>query len=372
MNTHESSIVSSARRWFGNVRKAGADDADHAALEASPTVGASRAAAAREQLLTAISEFFVGHDIHLDARRLALVHDMLAGKDQWLDSRYTKRRQSGLIFNNQWLEQLDLDYSRQARSQFDELMTEFEGQISQFAQSAKETRLAAEGYESELSQTVSGALAKPASSEALAMLAQRMIDQTRGIALAMKTSEQHTQGLQRRLEKAKIASETDVLTGLPNRRAFEDRFRTATDAARSGGHRLCVAFCDIDNFKQVNDQHGHDAGDRVLKKVAGELGTLASRQNFVSRHGGEEFAVLFEKTMVADAIARLDAVRMRLAATQLRDAGTGASIGHMTFSAGVVDVMTFPDPRDALWAADKAMYLAKKSGKNQVLQGAVA
>jgi diguanylate cyclase len=370
MNSQESFIVSSARRWFGHGRKAGADDADHDDIDTGVAIGTSRAALAREQLLTAISEFFVAHDIHLDARRLALVHDMLAGKDQWLGSRYAKRRQSGLIVNNQWLEQLDLDYSRQARSQFDQLMTEFQDQISQFAQSAKETRLAAEGYESELSQTVDGALAQPTSPEALAMLAQRMIDQTRGIALAMKTSEQHTQGLQRRLEKAKIASETDVLTGLPNRRAFEDRFQTAIHSAQSGSHRLCVAFCDIDNFKQVNDQHGHDAGDRVLKKVAGELGTLASPLNFVSRHGGEEFAVLFEKIALADAIARLDAVRTRLAATQLRDAGTGASIGHMTFSAGVVDVMTFADPRDALWAADKAMYLAKKSGKNQVLQGA--
>lgn len=368
MNAQDSSLLSSARRWLGQTRKSERDAFDPASDHA--VAGVSKAAAATQQLLAAISEFFLAHDLHLDGRRLALVHDMLGGKDPWLADRYAKRRESAPVFNDQWLEQLDVDYSRQTRAQLDQLMAEFEIQISQFANNAKETRLAAEGYESELSHTMGGALATAANPEALASLAQRMIDQTRGMALAMKSSEQHTQGLQRRLEKAKIASETDMLTGLPNRRAFEDRFRTADQSARSGNHSLCIAFCDIDNFKQVNDQHGHDAGDRVLKKVAGELATLASPLNFVSRHGGEEFAVLFEKITITDAMARLDAVRARLSSIELCDGGTGVSIGRMTFSAGIVDVTDFRNPRDALWAADQAMYLAKKSGKNQVLQGA--
>lgn len=366
MSTAESFFITSAKRLFGHGQR----HADGTAVAVDPTNNRSGLAAqARQLLLEAISGFFSAHDLHLNGRRLMLVHELLDGRDSWLNDRYAERKQSGLPVNDQWLDQIDIDYAQQNRSQLDQLMAEFECQVGQFATNARDTRLAAEGYETKLTDVAAGKHGKATSPEGLARLAQQMVEQTRDLVLTMKSSEQYTQGLQQRLEQAKLASETDTLTGLPNRRAFEEHFGRQIQRARKGGYPLCVAFCDIDNFKRVNDVHGHDAGDRVLRKVGSELASLASTSSFVSRHGGEEFVVLFSQLNVAAAKKRLDDVRTRLGSTPLCNRTNGESIGCITFSAGVVDVMGYANPRDALSAADKAMYLAKRAGKNQVLCG---
>lgn len=362
----QSFIVNSARRLFGNGRS---KRSGLVPTDAAPGEQPSLAAQARKHILDTISEFFITHDLHLTGRRLMLVHDLVGRRDGWLADRRAERQRAGLPINDHWLEQLDMDHARQSRSQLNQLMAEFECQIGQFAANARNTRLAAEGYESKLNDVATGDTAQAAAPEMLARLAQQMIEQTRDLVETMKTSEQHSEGLQRRLEQAKLASETDPLTSLPNRRAFEEHFGHQIQLARKGRYPLCVAFCDIDNFKRINDLHGHDAGDRVLRKVGQELASLVSTRSFVSRHGGEEFVVLFAQFDLATAKARLDEVRARLSVTELCNRTTGENIGCVTFSAGIVEVMGFDNPRDALSAADKAMYLAKKAGKNQILCG---
>jgi diguanylate cyclase len=364
MSDTESFVMTSARRLFGLGRN---NPFDGPATDDEPSARPSLAAQARHHLLGAISEFFVAHELHLNGRRLMLVHDLLSGRDSWLADRYAERKQSRLAINDQWLEQMDSEHGQQNRSQLDQLIAEFECQVGQFATSTRETRLAAEGYETTLSDAATASSGPMASPEALARLAQQMIEQTRSLVQSMKNSEQQSEGLQRRLEQAKLASETDPLTGLPNRRAFEEHFGRQIQLARKGSYPLCVAFCDIDNFKRVNDQHGHDAGDRVLRKVGAELASLVSTRSFVSRHGGEEFVVLFAQMDVKAAKARLDEIRTRLGATELCNRTNGQNIGFVTFSAGIVEVMGYPNPRDALGAADKAMYLAKRAGKNQIM-----
>jgi diguanylate cyclase len=364
MNGTESSILASVSRLFGQGHRAPPDGS------AATLTGAGTAPDRKRQLLDKISDFFIVNDLHIDGRRMMLVHDMLAGRDVWLGERFAKREQSGLMISEQWLEQLDLDHSQQSRSQLDQLIAEFDLQIRQFATNAVETRMAAEGYETKLAEAAAGELSCATTPQDLARLAHQMIQQTRDLAATMKASESHTRGLQQRLEQAKLASETDALTGLPNRRAFEEHFGHQIQSARKSGQPLCVAFCDIDNFKRVNDVHGHDAGDRVLKKVASELGELMSSRSFVSRHGGEEFVILFEQIGLEAAIAKLDKVRTRLGSTDLRNRDSGENIGCITFSAGIVDAMGFANPRNALSAADEAMYVAKKLGKNRIVTGA--
>lgn len=366
MTETQSFIMTSARRLFGQGR--GTMDG-HLSAQAVSGGRPSLAAQARKHLLETICEFFIAHDLHLTGRRLMLVHDLVGSRDSWLGCRLAERKQSGQAINDQWLEQMDMDHAQQNRSQLDQLIAEFECQIGQFASSTRATRLAAEGYESKLSDVATADAAYTTTPEALTRLAQQMIEQTRELVETMKTSERHSQGLQKRLEQAKLASETDALTGLPNRRAFEEHFGHQIQRARKGGYPLCVAFCDIDNFKRINDVHGHDAGDRVLRKVGQELASLVSTRSFVSRHGGEEFVVLLAQMDLAAAKARLDEIRIQLGKTELCNRSNGESIGYVTFSAGIVEVTSYSNPRDALAAADKAMYRAKRAGKNQILCG---
>lgn len=363
MSGTESFVMTSAKRLFGLGRSnADLDPAKDAEAGERPSI----ADQAKRHLLDTLAEFFMVHGLHLNGPRLMLAHDLFAGRDRWLKDRYAERKASGHAITDQWLEQVECDHALQNRSQLNQLMTEFEGQLGQFAANARQTRLAAEGYGSKLTDAATDIDSQAATPEALARLAQQMMDQTRDLVLTMKASELQSARLQQRLEQAKLASETDALTGLPNRRAFEQHFERAVDLARTGGYPVCVAFCDLDNFKRVNDQHGHDAGDRVLRKVALELGSLVSSRSFVSRHGGEEFVILFSHLDLKAAKARLDEIRTRLGATELCNRSSGETIGCVTFSAGIVEVMDYASPRDALRAADAAMYIAKKSGKNQI------
>src|SRR5690606_907904 len=105
----------------------------------------------------------------------------------------------------------------------------------------------------------------------LASLAEEMAERTRVAEADLKNSEQEAKALRRRLDKARREADRDHLTGLPNRRAFEAEFERQHAEASASHEPLCVAFCDIDHFKRVNDRHGHDAGDRVLKLIAQTL-----------------------------------------------------------------------------------------------------
>jgi GGDEF domain-containing protein len=102
-----------------------------------------------------------------------------------------------------------------------------------------------------------------------------------------------SQGASRRLERQ---ADADPLTGLANHRAFHDRLRTEVERAQRYGRPLSLACLDVDGFKDVNDQFGHPAGDKVLREVAARLTTVARTADLVARIGGDEFAILLPET----------------------------------------------------------------------------
>ena len=128
-----------------------------------------------------------------------------------------------------------------------------------------------------------------------------------------------------------------------------------------------MAFCDIDHFKLVNDTHGHNAGDRVIKLVAQSLARISNDHCHVARHGGEEFVVLFRNVALDDAAASLDRLRQEMAERRLVNRANDLPFGQVTFSGGIADVFTFPDRRTALRAADAALYRAKREGRNRII-----
>ena len=202
----------------------------------------------------------------------------------------------------------------------------------------------------------------------LTTLAHDMLDRTREVARELTRSERETRTLQRRLADARAEAEIDHLTGLPNRRAFETRYDQDYAATRESGEPLCVAFCDIDEFKRINDAHGHEAGDRVLRAVARSLATMSGDKCHVARHGGEEFVVLLRNKLLDEACALIDETREAIASRRLVNRVTDVPFGRITLSAGVADVHAYGNAREALRAADDALLRAKDSGRNIVLK----
>ncbi len=172
-------------------------------------------------------------------------------------------------------------------------------------------------------------------------------------------------------ERLKQDGLTDALTGVANRRFFERRLHEELRRwHRRGGSLVCM-FVDIDHFKQINDEHGHQAGDQVLNWVADLLGKDLRGSDVLARYGGEEFVLLLPETSEAQGKAIAERLRKKVAHTQF-DSGSGKTL-TVTLSAGltVLDRRSRPPVGGAadwlLGQADSALYRAKQTGRNKVV-----
>ncbi len=165
--------------------------------------------------------------------------------------------------------------------------------------------------------------------------------------------------LRQDLEAARDDARRDPLTNLPNRRAFEDAFNTALKDRAN----ICVAVCNVDKFKSVNDRFGHAVGDRVLKAIAEALRSGCD-EHLVARYGGEEFVVMFTGLSPADALSTLEGARQAVGAKRYRLRETDAPLGAVTFSAGLTAVDADDTIGSAMGRADKLLYAAKEDGRN--------
>jgi diguanylate cyclase (GGDEF)-like protein len=155
----------------------------------------------------------------------------------------------------------------------------------------------------------------------------------------------------------------DALTGMPNRRQCESALATELSQAQRFGSRLTFVLADIDEFKAVNDRHGHPAGDRVLREFSEILRELVRDADVAARWGGDEFALILPNTDVEGAAVLVERIRSTLEHRTIAVDGQSVTI---TASFGVA---TFPDELSAaplIAAADQALYAAKRAGKNRV------
>jgi diguanylate cyclase (GGDEF)-like protein len=154
----------------------------------------------------------------------------------------------------------------------------------------------------------------------------------------------------------------DPLTGLYNRGRFETRFTEEFERARRTGERFMVLFVDVDDFKLVNDTHGHRTGDEALQLVADVLQSCSRRIDVVARHGGDEFLVMLPGASLPEAQRFFNRMRDRVAERSEHSLGLG-----LRLSAGAVQCPGYArDPTALLDAADEAMYRAKRRGKNRL------
>jgi two-component system cell cycle response regulator len=162
------------------------------------------------------------------------------------------------------------------------------------------------------------------------------------------------------------ASVRDGLTGLFNRRCFEERLASEFSFAQRQHTGLCAMILDIDYFKRVNDRWGHPAGDAVLRRIGGLLREATRSEDLLARYGGEEFAVLARGISVADARAFSERVRAVVERTPIawenEKISVTLSIGLAHNRAGTA----VPGPEQLIAAADKALYAAKAAGRNRV------
>ena len=173
-------------------------------------------------------------------------------------------------------------------------------------------------------------------------------------------------------ERLKHIGLTDPLTGVHNRRYFDQRLLEEVGRAQRKGGALSCLFLDIDHFKRINDGYGHQAGDRVLMEAAWRIKTQLRLADILARYGGEEFAILLAQTKEDEAWRIADRIRLTIAGqpfpvSETESLGVTLSIGLATFNDAARDEKIEVLSGDLVGRADEALYAAKRSGRNRVV-----
>jgi len=162
----------------------------------------------------------------------------------------------------------------------------------------------------------------------------------------------------------------DPLTGLNNRRHFEDRLGSELAASQRHQRPLSLLLCDVDHFKVINDEHGHLAGDETLKMVAFVLRGAVRKEDVLARYGGEEFVVVARETALDGGQALAERIRRAVEKSRCgwhgHDLAVTVSIG-VTVSVGITEFVPGRSERVLIETADRALYLAKQAGRNRIV-----
>lgn len=170
--------------------------------------------------------------------------------------------------------------------------------------------------------------------------------------------------LQREVDRYKALANTDKLTGLNNRRVFDEEVAAVYSSGEPQG---ALVVMDIDRFKSINDTFGHPVGDHVISEIAKRIKALVRGKTFVARTGGEEFAILVRDTdRDHDLEAIAERIRAGVAGLELHHHRTGARLPQVTLSIGVCRAVDATDGGDLYEKADAALYVSKNEGRNTV------
>ncbi|MFZ7125670.1 MAG: GGDEF domain-containing protein [Desulfobacterales bacterium] len=189
-------------------------------------------------------------------------------------------------------------------------------------------------------------------------------EQTQVAALSEKVDSLNVE-----LQKVREDALTDALTGVNNRRAFDQTLRQYLERNLVRKAPFSLLLIDIDNFKQLNDRFGHLVGDRVLAAVADDCSRIIRSDDFIARYGGEEFAILLPGASRKNAVKKAQTICRRIAATRYEmnedDAGADSHLS-ITISMGVAAFERGDTCQSLLDRADQALYRAKQTGRNKV------
>jgi len=258
--------------------------------------------------------------------------------------------------------QRDLDASARMRTDIERLMKDVDGAALEAGQEVQQ-------YGTELSD-YRGRLELGLSGDALGGMVRSLIQDTTRMHASTELFHEHlrksaleVERLRGELEVAQGLAQRDPITALLNRRGFDQQL---VRLHRDGLTECCLLILDIDNFKAINDSHGHLLGDKVIMAVANVLRSCVGERGSIARIGGDEFAVLMAQAELDGACALAERVRVSVSRGSLRRADTDEVIGGVSVSIGVA-ARTQTEALDAFIArADRALYDSKARGRNCV------
>lgn len=193
---------------------------------------------------------------------------------------------------------------------------------------------------------------------------QTLSETTAAMQLKLNQANEELEQLRQELAQTRELSYTDGLTGLLNRRAFDDKLSELIKQA-SGETYLCLL--DIDHFKRVNDTYGHAIGDNVIKFVASLMKKHSEAHHHVARYGGEELSIIMPDTSGRKAVEIAENIRQAMETSRLKRKDNNQFLDRITLSIGVAKMERGDNAEAFIVRADRALYQAKESGRNRVV-----
>lgn len=245
--------------------------------------------------------------------------------------------------------------------------------ISEVSALVGQAQSSAKGYGRELTGA-SDALGAFEGNEAATRVIARLLAETKN--LLGKTAEIETRlaaaggridELNTQLDAARREASTDRLTGLGNRREFDQRLDEAMQRVKKSGQSLALVLFDLDHFKKFNDEKGHLVGDQVLRHVGRQTARAVREGDTAARYGGEEFALILPGASIEAARAIAERLRVTFDLNPLIRRDTREEIGQVTISAGVALFRRDESTADFIDRADRCLYAAKQKGRNRVI-----
>lgn len=211
--------------------------------------------------------------------------------------------------------------------------------------------------------------------KALIASTRTMQASTNSLKTKLAESNREIESLRAEVTRARDASLVDALTGLTNRRGFDQALEAclaslSTADANDPAAQPCLLMCDIDHFKKINDTYGHLFGDKVIRAVAQVLTDNVKGRDTAARYGGEEFIVLLPGTPLNGAHALAEKIRCAIEGGRIKKSGNEEIIAKVTISLGVARYVPGESAMSFIERADKALYTAKHGGRNQVFVAA--
>ncbi len=193
-----------------------------------------------------------------------------------------------------------------------------------------------------------------------------MMQQNQRLEEMLRESSQIMDELKRDLEHVRREAMTDGLTGLANRKSFDNEIDRVMQDASERRAVFSLLMLDIDYFKSFNDNFGHQVGDQVLRLVARTLKDGLKGKDIAARYGGEEFSIVLPDTDLSGAVIVGNALRKAVAGKDVINRSTGKVLGRITLSVGVAEFAGEKTAEQLIVRADEALYTAKHNGRNQV------
>ena len=202
--------------------------------------------------------------------------------------------------------------------------------------------------------------------DTLSSATRQVQKQNKALEKQLRDSTEEVDRLREHLEQVRRDAATDGLTGLSNRKAFDEEMETACAQADGDGRLITLAVMDIDHFKSFNDTWGHQTGDQVIRYVASVIGRLSKPPRFAARYGGEEFAMIFKGESGAVVRQTLENLRQEVASRLLKRRSTDEDLGRVSISIGFAERFAGEEAESLVERADAALYASKRGGRNRV------